>query len=282
MNSGLTIHDRVDTISTRTQLRLHIAGRGGEGNITLGEVLGKVLARRGYHVFSFRTYPAEIEGGVAQIVLQISTTPLLSLGTGSELACVLTQDAFAEVRSELRPDGFVLYDQVVRKIDPFAGHAIEATKIARWTYGNPKLKNLVALGALSALLGLDTDEVIAAARERMRKVDGDLLAKCVRHGATMAPDTARFRLAPAQDAPQLILSGNQAIGFGAVRAGCDYVAGYPITPASPCSNISPARCPLWAALCCRPKMKWLPSAPALAQATPVAKHSRRPPAPGSR
>jgi 2-oxoglutarate ferredoxin oxidoreductase subunit alpha len=219
--------------STRQTLRIHIAGRGGEGNITLGEVLGKCYARRGYHVFSFRTYPAEIEGGVAQIVLQVGVDKVRSLGTGSELACVLTQEAMEAVRSELAADCLVIHDQVVRSTAPFAAHAIEATKTARWTFGNPKLKNLIALGTLGKLLGFSESELITAAHERTSKVDAEVIAKTVTHGMSLAPDLDEYRLADAVDEPQMILSGNQAIGYAAVRAGCEYVAGYPITPASP-------------------------------------------------
>jgi 2-oxoglutarate ferredoxin oxidoreductase subunit alpha len=219
--------------TARQTVRIHIAGRGGEGNITLGETLAKCYARRGYHVFSFRTYPAEIEGGVAQIVLQVGVQKVRSLGTGSELACVLTQDAMEEVRGELGSECFVIHDQVVRGTAPFRSHAIEATKTARWTFGNPKLKNLIALGTLGKVLGFEEAELIQAAHERTSKVDVELIAKTVAHGMTLAPEGENFSLAQAQDEPQMILSGNQAIGFGAVRAGCDYVAGYPITPASP-------------------------------------------------
>lgn len=218
----------------RERLRLHIAGRGGDGNITLGEILGKVLARQGYHVFSFRTYPAEIEGGVAQIALNIGVDPVLSLGSGSNLAAVLANDAMDEVRGELSSDAFVLHDQTVRKIDPFRGLSIEATKTARWTFGNPKLKNLIMLGALARLMGLRKPDVLNAAVERMKKIERDVIAETIAHGATLAAEyEGNFQLAPPRGKPQMILTGNQAVGLGAIKAGCEYVAGYPITPASP-------------------------------------------------
>ncbi len=216
------------------RLRITIAGRGGDGNITMGEVLGKTLARRGYHVFSFRTYPAEIEGGVAQIVLNIGVQPVPSLGSGSDLAVALNQEGYDAIVDDLKPDALVVHDaKLCRSTGTHAHLPLDAMKEGRWTFGDAKLKNLILLGALGKLLGLPQNELATAARERMHKLEREVVEKTITRGYELTDDRNDFILAPAQDKPQLILTGNQAIGVGAVRAGCDFVAGYPITPASP-------------------------------------------------
>lgn len=219
----------------RDYLKLHIAGRGGDGNIALGEIVGKTLARRGYHVCSFRTYPAEIEGGVSQIALAVGTTAVHSPGGGADLAVLLNQEAYAEIGAALPRNAVVLHDaKLCRNVGEHPHYALDALHDARWTFGDPKLKNLILLGALGDMLGLPPEDLLHAARERLHKIEPDVIAKALRHGAERAPaDVADFRLASAAGPPRLLLTGNQAIGLGAIRAGCRFVAGYPITPASP-------------------------------------------------
>ena len=45
----------------RKELTLRIAGESGEGVITVAESVSRVAARRGLHVSTFRTFPAEIK-----------------------------------------------------------------------------------------------------------------------------------------------------------------------------------------------------------------------------
>ena len=42
-----------------------VGGEGGEGVISTGEMLTLALARAGFEIYTFRTYPAEIKGGHA-------------------------------------------------------------------------------------------------------------------------------------------------------------------------------------------------------------------------
>jgi 2-oxoglutarate ferredoxin oxidoreductase subunit alpha len=85
------------------------------------------------------------------------------------------------------------------------------------------------------LLGIEPTEMSAAAKERYHKIeDKSLVDRTVAHGASLIPqDLNAYRMAPAKASPRMILTGNQAVSLGAIRAGCNFVAGYPITPASP-------------------------------------------------
>jgi len=46
-----------------TDVIIRIAGEGGDGVISCGELLAQAAARTAYHVFTFVTYPAEMRGG---------------------------------------------------------------------------------------------------------------------------------------------------------------------------------------------------------------------------
>ena len=53
--------------------------------------------------------------------------------------------------------------------------------------------------------------------------------------------------------------GNEAVAEAAIRAGCKYFFGYPITPRTRFRSTCPTICLRSAAASCRPRPKWQPS-----------------------
>ncbi len=98
--------------------------------------------------------------------------------------------------------------------------------------------SMVALGVLARLIGLPEDEIIAAVSATIGQRKPEAVAaseKGVRLGAAAAqglPEVPRLALPPEMPATRWSITGNEATGFGALKAGVRFVAGYPITPAT--------------------------------------------------
>jgi 2-oxoglutarate ferredoxin oxidoreductase subunit alpha len=104
-----------------------------------------------------------------------------------------------------------------------------------------KGKNLIALGALSALLGLDFQKLQATVKDKYGKkrpqfIESNRMALLAGYEWVRdnVPGELPLQLAPPDPGhePELVMSGNRAVVAGALAAGCRYYAGYPITPAS--------------------------------------------------
>jgi 2-oxoglutarate ferredoxin oxidoreductase subunit alpha len=54
-----------------------------------------------------------------------------------------------------------------------------------------------------------------------------------RYAETHFGDTFPFKLRPVEAPPRMLISGNEALSYGALAAGCKFVAAYPMTPGSP-------------------------------------------------
>jgi 2-oxoglutarate/2-oxoacid ferredoxin oxidoreductase subunit alpha len=224
-------------------LLLRLGGESGIDNaISAGDVLTLSMARSGYHVHTFRTYPAEIKGGPVMFQLRVGVRPVPSLGDQLDLLLAFNKEAWDLHHKDLRADGILVYDPGEHDLPAgFEGTAYGVPWIV-WPddLNLRKGKNLIALGALSALLGFDFP---AAPGDGQRKVWGQ--APRVRGEQPHGP-AGRLRVGqgphlreaiPAAEPPpahesELVMSGNQAIVAGALAAGCRYFAGYPITPAS--------------------------------------------------
>jgi 2-oxoglutarate ferredoxin oxidoreductase subunit alpha len=225
-------------------LLVRLGGESGIDNaISAGDVLTRSVARSGYHVHTFRTYPAEIKGGPVMFQLRVGVKPVPSLGDQLDVLLAFNEEAWDLHHKALRSDGMLIYDPGEHDApDGFQGTAfgIPLDRMAR-DLNLRKGKNLIALGALSALVGFDFPHLQATVKDlygraRPQFIESNRIALLA--GFQWVKDNVSsempFRLVPPDGAhePELVMSGNRAIVAGALAAGCRFFAGYPITPAS--------------------------------------------------
>jgi 2-oxoglutarate ferredoxin oxidoreductase subunit alpha len=224
-------------------LIIRVGGEGGEGVISTGDMLTQACARAGLDVFTFKTFPAEIKGGYAMYQMRASARPLFNQGDTFDVLCALNGEAYDQNHGRLRPGTALVYDSPGSDFDPdippgVHAYPIPMTLTAR-ELKNPRAKNMVALGALSQIFNIPADslrEVLSNKFERKGDaiVEGNLAAfERGRELAAALPKTDSWTMeTPATKSDVIVLSGNQAIGLGALIAGLDFFAAYPITPAT--------------------------------------------------
>ncbi len=225
-------------------LLVRLGGESGIDNaISAGDVLTQSVARSGYHVHTFRTYPAEIKGGPVMFQLRVGLRPVPSLGDQLDVLLAFNEEAWDLHHKMLRSDGILIHDPGEHDVPSgFHGMAygIPFDRLAR-DLNLRKGKNLIALGALSALIGFDFTQLQATVKEvygkrRPEFIESNRIALLAGYEWVKSNIQVEvpIRLAPpeATHESELVMSGNRAIVAGALAAGCRYFAGYPITPAS--------------------------------------------------
>lgn len=226
----------------KRDITIRIAGESGEGVISTGDFIMQSAARAGYHVLTFKTFPAEIKGGHAVYQLRLANHELYSQGDELDILIAFNQEAFDKHHAEIKINGLLIYDSTSFTPPPVGDgvkeYSVPLGKIAR-ELGFALGKNVVAVGATAALFGLDPKHIEELLREKFTRKGEEVVSKNITalhagidyvnknipHGA--------FEIKPCEKKEeQLVLSGNQAIGLGAIAYGCRHYFGYPITPAT--------------------------------------------------
>ncbi len=225
-------------MSAHPSVSLALAGSGGAGVMTAGNMLLEAAAQAGYYGLMTRTSGPQIRGGEAAAMLRVSTFA----GDGQDdafhvLAAIDWQNVtrFA-AELPLGPHSLVVGD-------PAQGEPPEVFLRGGARYAPLPLKklagevaggwpNMVALGVLAALLGLPQAALEAAVRKSIKRgLEAGLAA--ARLGMAQAAALPQVTLAaPPAGAPRWLITGNEAAGYGALRGGVRFVAAYPITPAT--------------------------------------------------
>jgi 2-oxoglutarate ferredoxin oxidoreductase subunit alpha len=226
------------------EVTIRIGGESGEGTISGGDILALAAARWGYHVYTFRTFPAEILGGPCLFQVRISDHPVKSMGDYADVLICLNQEAYDRNISDLRRGGVLIYDpsDFTPETDEYITYAIPFNELARKEVQLYQTKNMVMLGAISGLFGPPLEaisQVVESKLSKSRKSNPILMEKNMlalevakKYVTEQLSKRDPFQLGTVEKADRLVLNGNQAVVAGALAAHCGFFAGYPITPAS--------------------------------------------------
>ncbi|MFQ5585308.1 MAG: 2-oxoacid:acceptor oxidoreductase subunit alpha [Thermodesulfobacteriota bacterium] len=229
-------------------LIIRVGGEGGEGIISTGDFIAKAAARDGFHVLTFKTFPAEIKGGYAMYQTRMSSDELLSEGDGFQVLVVFNKEALDVNRKFLKEGTVLVYDapggdineEDVANLPGVTKYNIPMSEIAKHELQNYRSKNMVAMGAMTELFNLPRDTVKNLITEKFAS-KGDAVLNNNYAGFEAGQNYARenhtksdpFKLVDlGVEKDTIIISGNEAIGLGALVAGCNFFSCYPITPAT--------------------------------------------------
>jgi 2-oxoglutarate ferredoxin oxidoreductase subunit alpha len=225
---------------------IRIGGEGGEGVISTGDLLSRAASRSGLSIMTYRTFPAEIKGGLAQFQMKLSTEPLLSIGLNFDYLMAFNQEALDSFHRTVFDGGTIFYDPAECKLDGINENAervaVPLSELAKEKGGSLRGKNMVALGFLGSLAGLDLEVLRGLVTEKFGTKGGKVLDANIasleaghEHGQVSLDGKRGVGLplhAHADRENTIVISGNEATTIGAIAAGCRFMAGYPITPAS--------------------------------------------------
>ncbi|MGP8077045.1 MAG: 2-oxoacid:acceptor oxidoreductase subunit alpha [Thermoplasmata archaeon] len=216
-----------------------IGGQGGDGTLTVSDLLGRYFRKRGLYVYTSRNVLSRIRGGHADASVRGSRDPLAAVKSHVDVLVAFDNEAVEMGKAELAPHGFIIYDSTTFHIADAHSAGFPFATMVGGPLGQPIFKNTAAYGALSVLFGFDPVETRAVIEERFKRRGGDTLEKNLkaleigRKAALAAPGVEnRFALQSGDALDMILTTGNQAVALGFVVGGGRFFAGYPITPAT--------------------------------------------------
>lgn len=224
-------------------LAIRVVGAGGDGIVTAGALLARSAALSGLEVLSDTTFPSEIRGGMVASQVRMAPHPLFSEGDRVDVLVALSPDAYLAHRDVVCDDGVLIYDaalhDVVTRGNRVISYPVPMAEIAQHS-GQPVTRNLAALAALIELIGLSPSNLKRAVCDHFAPKGPDTVdvnLRALEAGLSYAKQHLVKRdpvLAPvgASRDQTLLVTGNEAIGLGALAAGCRLYSSYPITPAT--------------------------------------------------
>lgn len=239
------IQTEEEQMEQRHNITIRMGGESGEGVKSTGELFSQVAARAGFRVLTFQTYPAEIKGGHSVYQVRLSAEDLYTEGASLDILLAFNQEGYDKSYEELTDNGLLLYDDgAVSSFHYAQGNrrhlALPMTKIAKGQLKFELGKNVVAVGMLAALFGMDVEPINRLLTEKFLRKGEEVVAKNkeafqlgFQYIEENYAERSAYYLKPGTiEEDAIIVSGNQFLSMGCIAAGCTHLFGYPITPAS--------------------------------------------------
>jgi len=221
-----------------------IGGEAGQGVGRSGMLLGKALMRSGFFAYGNIDYPSLIRGGHNYYTLRTSHRKVTSILEKPDLVIALDKQTILLHQNEVNRDGGIIYDED-EKIDDsqftrsdIKYFSIPMTKVVKELSGPDIMRNTVALGAVTALIGLKPDllqDVVSETFEGRENII-EMNREAIQKGWKSAIESDYgfdCSLESGSRPERMWLTGNEAVALGAVASGCKFYSAYPMTPASP-------------------------------------------------
>jgi 2-oxoglutarate/2-oxoacid ferredoxin oxidoreductase subunit alpha len=227
---------------------VRFANVNGSGSASANELFARAVMRMGVPVAPRNIFPSNIQGLPTWYEVRISEAGYTGARGGVDLMVAMNPQTFDKDVASIEPGGYLFYDNTkpmpeskFRKDITVLG--VPLTAITNREYTDPRqrqlFKNIIYLGALSALLDMDVPAIEKLIGEQFKGKD-KLIAPNLhalqlgREWAQMnldCPIGLRLRKADAVG-DKIFLEGNAAAALGAVYGGATVCAWYPITPSS--------------------------------------------------
>lgn len=224
---------------------IRIAGNSQDGIQAIGGFLARLAGRSEQEVMTFMTIPSTISGGPSIFQVRIGSGEVLSAGDEADMLLCFYQHSYEDHIKSVKNGGIILYDSdhvtpkpEWRETYHHIGVAISSLTVeAIGGTGKDKGKNIYAMGLLAKIYDLNVPKLTKLIEERFTGKDTSVVTNALTafnagysHSLENVLSTFQFNPPDAKDGHQVVMNGNEALGYGLIAAGVRFGAGYPITP----------------------------------------------------
>jgi len=225
------------------QLSWKVGGQQGEGIESTGEIFCIALNRLGYYLYGYRHFSSRIKGGHTNNKIRVSTKETRAISDDLDILVAFDQETIDVNYHEMHDGSIIIADAKFKPVKPDDTKAslyiVPFTEIAT-DLGTSLMKNMVAIGATCAILGMEisvfsevVEEIFGRKGEEIVKKNMDAIAAGYEYMKDeLGEQLGAMKLEEADGQKRLFMIGNDAIALGAIAGGCRFMAAYPITPAS--------------------------------------------------
>ena len=224
------------------------ANVNGSGSASANEMFARSILRMGVPVSPRNIFPSNIQGLPTWYEVRVTEDGHLGRRGGVDLMVAMNPQTWDRDLQEIEPGGYLMYDSTRpmaadRFRDDIHVIGVPLTRVAAAKFADPKerqlLKNIMYVGVLSEMLGIDP-EVIATllgeqykGKDRLIKPNLDAFMTGLHYSREHLEDAIGLRIrASDRVGDRIFVEGNAATALGCVYGGATVCAWYPITPST--------------------------------------------------
>ena len=237
MSRSLSFRDADD-------ISIVLCGQAGMGVQTVESLLAGIFKLSGYNVFSTREYMSRVRGGTNSTEIRVSSKPVRAAVNRIDILIAFDKSAIGHVGGRISAGTIILAEKEVlggavnqvesKFIDvPLSRIAVEI--------GNKIYSNIVAVGVIAGLFGIDLDLISKYVRRFFSSKSAEMVRnnlEAAKRGFEFGKDlrnSAKDKISIGKSdviRDEILLSGTEAVAMGAMAGGCNFISSYPMSPST--------------------------------------------------
>jgi 2-oxoglutarate ferredoxin oxidoreductase subunit alpha len=227
---------------------IRFANVNGSGSASANEMFARAIMRMGIPMSPRNVFPSNIQGLPTWYEVRVTEASHLGARGGTDIMVAMNPQTYNADVASVEPDGYLIYDST-RAMPPGKPRSdinligIPLTAICNKEYSDPRqrqlFKNIICIGALSALLDMDIAELEKLVGEQYRSKEKLIqpnihalhLGRAYAEANFKCPIGLKLKRSD-KVGDRILIEGNAAAALGAVYGGATVCAWYPITPSS--------------------------------------------------
>ncbi len=215
-----------------------LCGEAGQGIQTVERLLTRVLKFSGFNVFATKEYMSRVRGGMNSTEIRVSSKKTASFVDRVDILIPLNRGAVAHLGKRVKEGTLILGEK--ENVGDHDAVEVPFTEIAA-EVGNKIYSNVVAVGTISSILGIDF-EFLKGYLERRFSEKGEKIAgeniQAALKGYKIGEDlvengTVKIEIKKNDDVrKEYLFNGSEAVSMGAMAGGCNFISSYPMSPST--------------------------------------------------
>jgi 2-oxoglutarate ferredoxin oxidoreductase subunit alpha len=221
-----------------------LTGQAGMGIQTVEQLLMQMFRLAGFHVFATKEYMSRVRGGMNSTSIRVGVGPVRACVDRIDILVPLNKGGISHVQHRLSKNTLIIAEKENfddrPDIDQLNIADVPFTQIAA-DNGNKIYSSVVAVGLLAALFEMDLSILSNFIAKRFAGKDAAILSgnlAAAQAGYNLGKKLAaekdlHFQLLPDPEVNnQMLVSGAEALGLGAIAGGCNFIGAYPMSPST--------------------------------------------------
>ena len=227
---------------------IKFANVNGSGSASANTLFARSILRMGVPTGSRNIFPSNIQGLPTWYEVRVCEQGWMGRRGGVDIMVAMNPQTWDKDVAEIDPGGYLFYDSTrplphSKFRDDITVLGMPLTEICNREYSIPRerqlFKNIMYVGALAALLGIDLAEIDALIAEQYGKkqalIESNYKALRIGHDHAKQYLPALIGVGVTRSdkvGKRIFIDGNNAAGLGCVYGGATVAAWYPITPST--------------------------------------------------
>ncbi|MEN6379457.1 MAG: 2-oxoacid:acceptor oxidoreductase subunit alpha [Methanofastidiosum sp.] len=219
-----------------------LCGEAGQGIETIEDILTKILKDSRYNIFAVKEYMSRVRGGSNSTEIRVSQNPIRAYVDRIDLLFALSNKSLDHLKDRISENTIIFGDkEIIGDIQKVID--IPLSKITK-KIGSSVYSNTVTAGVICGMLNVSEYEFRNFITKFFEKKGEPIINKnleAVSEGFELAKKIIEsgvtIKVKKSEElsrdiSKDILISGKDAVALGALAGGCNFISGYPMSPAT--------------------------------------------------